>query len=307
MSHGSDDALENRSSGFLAAKPKLRYVVLAVGALLTWLCLETWLSLIYPEYPIGINAGSQTWIKLAAAFVFAAIALAIPFILIRAKATGYVFAYLVFGSLMLVAAHAISGFLEAQTTSVAVKSIAAATVAPFALIAVAFAYASSIPAPVTENLRLLMPEQRLIWAFVLPLAAWFAIGVVWPFTPFNPVLHPDAPDPVIALHRALGHNFSATFIYLAVLVPISEEILFRGLIARLLRNSTNVYIATLLSASIFALFHIDPNYFSFNQVLYVFSLGVVLATSMFATRSIWPGIAVHSLNNALVSLDSIVL
>ena len=308
MSHGSDDARHapaNRSYGILGSKPRLRFTLFAAAAVLTWLCLEAWLSLIYPEYPIGSYTRTTTWFGFALGWFFATVAFLIAFIVIRTKPSKYLFAYIAFGSLTLLATFAFSNAVDDQVARLTIRSKMAAIIGPLGLIAVAFAFASYASAPVIENLRLHLPEKRVILAFILPIAAWLVIGLVWPFTPFNPVVHPNAPDYVADIHSALGGSFSATLLYLAILVPIAEEIMFRGLITPLLCKATNLYIATFLSAAVFALFHIDPNYFSFNQVIYIFCLGILLAITMFKTRSIWPGIALHALNNAWVSLNSI--
>ena len=314
MSHGSDDerhAPANGSSGILTTKPRLRFALFAVAAVLTWLCVEAWLSLIYPEYPIGGYTSETTWFGFALGWFFAAIALMIAFIVIRTKTWGYLFAYIAFVSLTLLATSVFSNAIlddnsiDDQLTRLIVRDRVAGIIGPFGLTAVAFAFASYASTPAIENLRLHLPEKRVILAFILPIAAWLGIGFAWPYTPFNPVVHPNAPDYVAEIHSALGGNVGATLLYLAILVPIAEEILFRGLITPLLCKATNLYVASFLSAAIFALFHIDPNYFSFNQVIYIFCLGIVLAITMFKTRSIWPGIALHALNNAWVSLNSI--
>ena len=225
MSHGSDDtphAPANRSSGILTAKPKLRFALFAVAAVVTWVCLEAWLSLIYPEYPIGTDAGSPTWLGFALGWFFAGIALLIAFIMIRTKPTSYLFAYIAFGSIALLATLAFSSTFDDQAARLTFRSNAVAIIAPFGLIAVAFAFASYVSTPAIENLRLHLPQKRAVFAFILPLTAWIVIGFAWPYSPFNPVVHPNAPDYVADIHGALGGNAGATLLYLAILVPIGE-------------------------------------------------------------------------------------
>ena len=79
------------------------------------------------------------------------------------------------------------------------------------------------------------------------------------------------------------------------------------MIITFLANATHTAIAVLISALVFALFHIDPSYFSINQVIYIFCLGTVFGTAAIITKSIWPGVLMHALNNALVTLQSVPL
>jgi membrane protease YdiL (CAAX protease family) len=79
-----------------------------------------------------------------------------------------------------------------------------------------------------------------------------------------------------------------------LLVPFTEEVFFRGFILRGLRSKTGHWPAILLSSGVFAVFHIDPG-------LYVptFLLGVAFAWVSLKTRSLWPTIMTHSLQNTL--------
>ncbi len=88
----------------------------------------------------------------------------------------------------------------------------------------------------------------------------------------------------------------------AVLIaPICEEIFFRGfLFGGLLRGMT-MWPALALSALLFAVAHFDIG--SFVPLL-VF--GLVLAFARSRLGSIWPGTAMHILNNALTSLVIVV-
>jgi uncharacterized protein len=78
----------------------------------------------------------------------------------------------------------------------------------------------------------------------------------------------------------------------AVLTPIGEEALFRGVVANwLLRFGAPL--AVPVSAAVFALVH------GINYILPIaFVVGVVAALLFRATKSIWPGVIVHGVNNA---------
>ncbi|SDK87405.1 hypothetical protein SAMN04487820_11514 [Actinopolyspora mzabensis] len=82
-----------------------------------------------------------------------------------------------------------------------------------------------------------------------------------------------------------------TFVFLSLLTPIGEEFLFRGVVANaLLRYGTVT--GVLSSTVIFALFH------GINIVLpAAIAVGVIAAELMRRSGSIWPAVAVHTVNN----------
>ncbi|GAA1621597.1 type II CAAX endopeptidase family protein [Nonomuraea maheshkhaliensis] len=77
----------------------------------------------------------------------------------------------------------------------------------------------------------------------------------------------------------------------AVLTPVGEEFLFRGVLATSL-NRYGPWIAVLGSSAVFALAH------GINYILPVaFVVGVVAALLLRRTGSVWPGVIVHATNN----------
>ena len=305
MSLGSEGAPEPQRSGFLATRPRLRFLALAAGAVLTWVCLDTCLSLVYPDYPLGFPSRPPSPLAVVLGVAFAAMAIGTALLLTNLSATRYLIFYMLAGSLILIAATQLDNGFAGSGTQNAIRSGTGAVVAVFALTTTASVFASAHPEGLVEQLRLRPPQRRRILAFGLPIATWTALIFVWPITPFNPVTHPDAPDYVGNIHAALGGSQFLTIAYLAILVPVGEEVLFRGLFLSYLEKATNIAIAVTFSALVFALFHIDAEYFSINQVIFIFCLGVVFSTAVAITRSIWPGVLMHTLNNALVSLQSI--
>jgi membrane protease YdiL (CAAX protease family) len=84
-----------------------------------------------------------------------------------------------------------------------------------------------------------------------------------------------------------------TAIGLAVLTPIGEEFLFRGVVTTGLLRYGPV-IATIGSAAIFALMH------GINVVLpTAFIVGIITAELRRRSDSVWPGVVVHAFNNAV--------
>ena len=305
MSLGSDQPNDRRSSPLLATRPKLRLLVLASAALVTWLCLDTWLDLISSRYPIGLNPQEPTEIGFAIGWALALSAVAIVLIVDSWRQARILVSFLALSTVVLFASVAVSRRFSESSWSDDLMNASTAMVGALILVIVALVYAASSDSPVLDRLRLDLPKRRAAIAFVLPLVGWLALSILWQFTPFNPVIHPDAPDHIEKIHQALFNNPFVTLAYIAVLIPMGEELVFRGLIATYLRDAANIAVAVFVSTAVFAVFHIDPQYFSINQVLYVFCMGAILATSLFATKSIWPGTLVHAVNNAWVTSVSI--
>lgn len=87
------------------------------------------------------------------------------------------------------------------------------------------------------------------------------------------------------------------FFKVAIVAPIVEELIFRGLILQGFRRNYNGFVAVFMSALIFALFHLNP-----WQLPTTFILGLLLGWVMLRTNNILLAILGHSINNALVLL-----
>jgi membrane protease YdiL (CAAX protease family) len=101
---------------------------------------------------------------------------------------------------------------------------------------------------------------------------------------------------------ALPGNFLMLFLVLVVIMPIIEEMFFRGFLYRLLRGHFSVWAAAPISAAVFAALHGVPTLFP-----WLFYMGVVYAVLAERTGSIWAGVVVHALANGLVLAYLIVL
>lgn len=90
-------------------------------------------------------------------------------------------------------------------------------------------------------------------------------------------------------------GFLGTILLGAVLTPIGEELLFRGVLFTLLTRY-GVWLAAILSSVVFALSH------GINFATPVaLTVGLAAAWLMHKTKSIWPGVVVHFVNNACTS------
>ena len=90
---------------------------------------------------------------------------------------------------------------------------------------------------------------------------------------------------------------------LAVFVaPLCEEVLFRGFLFMGFQRSMPLPWAVILSAFIFAAAHNDLPSFPV-----LFCIGLLLALLRWRTRSLWPGILLHLLNNAWSAISIILV
>lgn len=92
-------------------------------------------------------------------------------------------------------------------------------------------------------------------------------------------------------------------VLIVIVVPIVEELLFRGvLLAALLERGPKdpvkrKWAAIIASSLIFGLFHVDPQLIGGTTVL-----GIGAALLRVETGSLWPAILLHQLNNALATV-----
>ncbi len=87
-----------------------------------------------------------------------------------------------------------------------------------------------------------------------------------------------------------------TFLYVVILGPVMEEILFRGILFHKLRRYGDMP-AIIFTAILFAMFHMN-----FVQLPGPLLFGVAVGIIMSKTNSIWPCIAVHIFNNFMASI-----
>lgn len=79
-----------------------------------------------------------------------------------------------------------------------------------------------------------------------------------------------------------------------VAVPIGEELFFRGVLHRWASDKWGAGIGSLLSSAIFGVSHGFPAIIAF-----AFVMGLAIAYANEKTRSLWPGIIIHIINNSL--------
>jgi len=149
--------------------------------------------------------------------------------------------------------------------------------------------------PVRETLSLRMP----------PAAAWFAVlcgvpGGMLTATGLFRLISYVAPVPREMVEafseEIIPKNMTAAglFLFLAILPGIIEELTFRGVLLHGLRKRMGPVAVVLVVGAVFGLFHMAL--FRFAPT---FALGVCLAITTLLTRSIYPAMLWHALNNGL--------
>ena len=89
----------------------------------------------------------------------------------------------------------------------------------------------------------------------------------------------------------------ATLLVAVLVAPVCEEVFFRGFVFPGLLGGMPVGWAIVLSSLIFAVAHADPGSF-----IVLFIIGLALAFLRWRTKSIWPCILLHALNNGVAAL-----
>jgi membrane protease YdiL (CAAX protease family) len=112
---------------------------------------------------------------------------------------------------------------------------------------------------------------------------------------YTVIVDPPAED----LPEQLGADESVllavlTGVFVVVVAPLVEELFFRGFLYQALRNSWGTILGVLGSAAIFSGIHGEPDKF-----VPLFILGIALAMLFQKTRSLWPCIILHAVNNSL--------
>lgn len=144
----------------------------------------------------------------------------------------------------------------------------------------------------------LNPVPARLWGHILTLglsSVFFSAAISGLFN-----LGDLDPEAVKTLDSLINSN-SILFSLLSVglWVPIVEELVFRGALTSLLSRNMNVYIAIICQALLFGIFH-----FNLVQLFPTAILGITMGLTAHFTKSLFPAIAIHMMNNSLAILLS---
>ena len=175
------------------------------------------------------------------------------------------------------------------------KSLAARVVlqALFAISLIALPLAI-VRSPEALGLRRPLRPWRLL--AVLGLLAYFAFAIL-----LSGILHPSQKP--IPHELGAGESAWATAVAGVLVIaasPLGEEVFFRGFVFGGIRKRLPWIGAALISTVLWAALHLSTTNLPATGQLAV--LGLILAWLYEATGSLWPGILLHAVNNALAFL-----
>ena len=145
-----------------------------------------------------------------------------------------------------------------------------------------------------EALGLRRPLRKPIWLSVATYFGYVGCAIV-----ISLLLAPEQED----ITRELGGDSGVLGTVIAgflivIVAPVSEEIFFRAFLFRGMRNGMHAVLAALLASGIWGLFHYTgPG--TWGVVVQITVFGLWLSWLYERTGSIYPTIAVHTLNNAI--------
>ncbi|NIA67347.1 CPBP family intramembrane metalloprotease [Pelagibius litoralis] len=157
---------------------------------------------------------------------------------------------------------------------------------------------------------LIVTRRRIAWAdlgFAPADRAWYRLAIAGGLAcvplmalsrlAFESLLESPFENPQVDILSAGGFGWGrliAMIGLVGVLVPLTEEVLFRGLLFPLLRRRFSFLPAALVSAVCFSLLHFIP------PLIPAFILmGLILAAAREYSGSLWPPIIIHGLFNSL--------
>jgi len=129
-----------------------------------------------------------------------------------------------------------------------------------------------------------------IVGFFVYFVGTLAVGII-----YQQILHqPDQPQDIGYQHGLAGFDLIFAGAVLTVLVPIKEELIFRGFLFKGLRSRLPFWVSALGVSILFGLVHGQ-----WNVGLDVFVMSMVSCYLVEKTNSIWPSIFLHIIKNAI--------
>jgi len=110
------------------------------------------------------------------------------------------------------------------------------------------------------------------------------------------------PEMMTEQFSALSHWHPALFLTIAILAPVLEELIFRGIILDGFLQRYPPWKAIIWSSVIFGIAHFNP-----WQFISAFALGMIIGWLYWKTRSLGPAIFIHFFNNAGAYIASTLL
>lgn len=114
-------------------------------------------------------------------------------------------------------------------------------------------------------------------------------------------------------YRSKGTMFGYPLSISILFVPIYEEIIFRGLILKGAEKQMNWPMAILVTSVLFGLWHLknifflSPGHLAYQIAYTTLIVSPILSYITLKTRTVWPAVILHYLNNLLAPLSWVLL
>lgn len=145
-------------------------------------------------------------------------------------------------------------------------------------------------------------EFRIIPVYKAVLAALLGIGLNFVVSVFVSATSLDklSPEHEELMSSLLNNtSFAVTLLGVGILIPVFEEILFRGIVFNELKRNMRVLPALILQAVIFGAFHMN-----LTQAIYTSILAIALGLVYIWTKSLWGPILIHIFLNSTSAIIS---
>jgi membrane protease YdiL (CAAX protease family) len=148
--------------------------------------------------------------------------------------------------------------------------------------------------PIRDTLGLYKPLWgRTAIAIILGFILIYTINLLLPMI-FRPTQQLTQSTASIVAYSNI-FEFLLTLVTISVVAPVVDETFFRGILLQGLRLKYSAIVAILVTALLTALFH-KPEPF---KLTHAFLMGVIFASSVVWTKSVYTSIMLHALHNSL--------
>jgi membrane protease YdiL (CAAX protease family) len=144
--------------------------------------------------------------------------------------------------------------------------------------------------PVSRNWLASRPWLVIVWVVLL------TFGTILPAEWIYEQLQLAMPEQTVALFQSIMRE-PWGYLVVGMLVPVAEELVFRGAVLRVLLNvfaRRSHWIAIAIAAVVFGIIHMN-----LAQGLHATLIGLLLGWMYYRTRSVFPGIVMHWINNTV--------
>jgi len=149
------------------------------------------------------------------------------------------------------------------------------------------------------GLRDLTPGKRGVFAlawYLLSIPSLMGLGALTAAIYLAQGGEPPVQDTAVLVADGLNEHPVLIFALVALVIPLLEEVIFRGFLLELLVSRLGVPVGIFLSSGLFAILHGEAVF------LPIFGLAVVLAGVKLRTRSLYASWGIHAIHNGLTTL-----